>query len=45
MVQEMPFTVISYLQLWQPSCLAGPNHLDKFEKGLYDEHFCEIILN
>ena len=45
MVQEMPFKVISHLQLWQPSFLVGRNHLDKFGKGLYDEHFYKFILN
>ena len=43
--EEMLFKDISNLQFWWPSCLAGRNHLGKFGRGLYDEHFCEIILN
>ena len=41
----MSFKDILYLQLWQPSCSAEQNHLGKFGRGHYEEHFCEIILN
>ena len=45
-VQEvMPFKGISYLELWQPFCLAECNHLCNFCRGYYEEQFCEIILN
>ena len=44
-VQEMLFTDIAYLQLWWPSCLAEQNHLGKFDRRHYEEHFCEIIFN
>ena len=39
----MPFKDISYLQLWQSSCLVEQNHLGNFVRGHYEEHFCEII--
>ena len=40
----MPIKYICYLELWQPSCLAGQNHLGNFGGGHYEEHFYEIIL-
>ena len=36
---------ISYLELWQPLCLAEKKHLCNFCRGHHKEHFCEIILN
>ena len=33
----------SYLELWQPSCSAEPNHLCNFGRGHYGEHSFEII--
>ena len=44
-VQEMTFKDISYLELWWPFCSAQPNHLYIFDRGHYEEHFCEIVLN
>ena len=44
-MEEMPFTDISYLELWQPFCSAEHIHLCKFGRGCYEEKFCEIILN
>ena len=44
-VQEMSFTNISYLGLVLPFCSVERNHLCNFGKGLYEEQFCEIILN
>ena len=44
-LQVMLFVDISYLQLWWPFCSAERNHLVNFGRGLYEEHFCEIILN
>ena len=41
----MLFKDISYLQRWQPFCLAEWNHLRNFTRGHYEEHFCEIILH
>ena len=41
----MPFKDISYLQLWQPFCLAEVRHLSNFSRGHYEEHFCDFILN
>ena len=43
--QEMFFKGISYLQLWQPFYSTEQNHLGNFRRELYEEHFCEIILN
>ena len=34
----MPFTYISYLELWQPFCSAEGNHLCNFGKWCYEEH-------
>ena len=39
------FKKMSYLQLWQLFCSAHQNHLGKFGRGHYEEHFCIIILN
>ena len=33
-VQEMSFKDISYLELWQPFCLAELNHLCNFHKDI-----------
>ena len=41
----MLFKDISYLDLWQPFCLAQPNYLCNFRRGHNEEHICEIILN
>ena len=41
----MQFKDISYLQLWQPFCLAERNNLCNFGRGYYKEQFYEIILN
>ena len=35
---------ISYLELCQPLCSAERSHLCDFDKGHYEEQFCEIIL-
>ena len=43
--EEMPFKDISYLELWQPLCSMEQNQLSSIGPGLYEEHFCEIILN
>ena len=43
--KESSFKGISYLVLWQPSCLVEQNHLCYFGRGYYEEQFCEIILN
>ena len=43
--EELPFKGISYLDIWQPFCLAYCNHLCNFVRGYYEEQFCEIILN
>ena len=40
----MSFLYISYLELYRPSCSAERNHVDNFGRGLYEEHFYEIIL-
>ena len=40
----MSFKVISYLELLQPLCLVEWNHLCNFERGHYEEHYCETIL-
>ena len=45
MNQEMSFKDISYLELWQSLCSVDKNHLCNFDKGHYEEQFCEIILN
>ena len=41
----MPFKGISYLELWQPHCLAECNYLCNFGRVYNEEQFCEIILN
>ena len=41
----MPFKDISYLELWQPFCLAMQNHLCNFGREYQEEQFCKIILN
>ena len=41
----MLFKDISYLELWQPFCSVEWNHLCNFDRGYYEEQFCEIILN
>ena len=41
----MPFEDIPYLELRQPFCSAECSHLCNFDKGYYEEQFCEIILN
>ena len=41
----MPFKDISYLELWQPFCSWERNHLCNYDRGYYEEQFCEIILN
>ena len=43
--EEMPFKDISYPELWQPLCSVEQNQLCSFGPGLYEEHFCKIILN
>ena len=44
MVQEkISFKDISYLELWQPFCLAEPNHLCNLGGGHHKEHFCEFF--
>ena len=42
--EEMLFIDISYLQLWQPSCLVARNHEGNCGRGHYEDLFCEIIL-
>ena len=44
-MEEMPFKDISFLELWQPFCLAEQNHMCYFGRWCYEEQFCEIILN
>ena len=44
-MEEMLFKAISYLELWQPFCSAEQNHLYNFDRGCYEEQFCEIIFN
>ena len=39
------FKGISYLELWQPFCSEERSHLCNFDRGYYEEQFCEIILN
>ena len=42
----MSFKAISYLELWQPLCLAEQNPLCNFGRGhIEEEQFYEIILN
>ena len=41
----MLFEDISYLELWLPAFSVKQNHLCNFGGGLYEEQFCEIILN
>ena len=36
---------ISYLVLWQSSCLVKQNHLCNFERGHHGEHSCEVKWN
>ena len=45
--ENLPFRDISYLQLWQPACLAEQSYFLKgnFVREHYEEHFCEIILH
>ena len=43
--EEMPFEGIACLELRQPFCSAECSHLCNFDKGYYEEQFCEIILN
>ena len=44
-IKEMSFKDNSYLELWWPFCSVEQKHLCNFGKGLYEEQFCEIILN
>ena len=41
----MLFKDMSYLELLRPFCSAELNHLCKFGRGYYEEHFCETTLN
>ena len=41
----MLFKGISYLELWQPFCLAEHNPLCNIGREYYVKQFCEIILN
>ena len=41
----MPLQDISYLQLWQPACLAEQNHLGNIGRGHYEEHFRSDFLH
>ena len=41
----MLFKGNSYLELWQPFCSGECNYLCNFDRGYYEEEFCEIILN
>ena len=43
--EEMLFKGISYLELWQPFYSVEQHHLCNFGRGVYEEQFCEIILN
>ena len=44
--EELLFKGISYQDIWQPFCSAECNHLTcNFDRGYYEEQFCEIILN
>ena len=43
--EEELFKDISYLDLWQHFCSAGPNHLSNFGRGYHEKQFFEIILN
>ena len=36
---------VSYLGLWWPFYSAEQNGLCNFDRGHYEKHFCEIILN
>ena len=36
---------ISYLELWQSSCLVQQNHLCNFERWHHEEYSCEVIWN
>ena len=44
-MEIMLFKDISYLELWQPFCLAEPFHLYNFGNCCYEKQFCEITLN
>ena len=39
----MLFEDISYLELWQPSCLTEWNKLGNFDRGHFEEHFEEVV--
>ena len=41
----MPFKGITYLEFWQPFCSLEHNHLCNFDRGYFEEQFCEIMLN
>ena len=41
-LEELPFKVISFLELWQPFCSAARNHLCYFGRVCYEKTFCEI---
>ena len=41
----MLFKGVSYLQLWRSFCSVELDHLFNIDRELYEEHFCEIILN
>ena len=43
--EEMPFKVISYLELWWTFCSAECNHLCSFDRRHHEEQFCEIYFN
>ena len=42
-MEIMPFNDISHLEFWQPFCSVEKNHLCNFDRGCYEEQFCEII--
>ena len=42
---QMSFKDISYLEFWQPFCLAERNHLCNFGRAHYGKHSCAISLN
>ena len=39
----MSFKKISYLELWQSSCLVQQNHLCSFERGHHEVYSCEFM--
>ena len=43
LTEEISFTDISYLQLWQSVCSEEQNHLYNYATGQYE--ICEIVLN